>query len=134
MNNINIFFVDDDPEELEFITEILKEKLDKISLQYEVNGEKAMEKLNAGFSTGELPSLIILDLNMPKMNGTQTLQALKGDERFQDIPVIIYSTSVNSIEKDKCIGLGAHSYVTKPTTYSEAHEIVDFFLYVVQKP
>lgn len=64
-------------------------------------------------------TLIILDLNMPRLNGTQTLRMLKTDMRFQEIPVIIFSTSVNAIERDICMGLGAQEYITKPLRYSE---------------
>ncbi len=64
-------------------------------------------------------ALIVLDLNMPRLNGTETLKALKTDDRYQHIPVIIFSTSVNDIEKKRCLELGAKDYITKPTTYRE---------------
>ncbi len=78
-----------------------------------------MEFLEHSYSSGGLPSMVILDLNMPRMNGTQTLRLLKSDQRFKDIPVVIYSTSLNNIEKDECLALGAHSYVIKPVSYRD---------------
>ena len=63
--------------------------------------------------------MVVLDLNMPRMNGTQTLRHIKKDDRFKNIPVVIYSTSLNNIERDECLSLGAHSYVIKPVTYRD---------------
>ena len=53
------------------------------------------------------------------MNGTQTLKSLKNHDRFKNIPVIIFSTSVNTIEMMECMKTGAASYVVKPVTYKE---------------
>jgi CheY-like chemotaxis protein len=64
-------------------------------------------------------AMIILDLNMPKLNGTEILRKLQGDERYTHIYVVIFSTSVNQIEKENCIKLGAKEYVTKPSKYAE---------------
>jgi CheY-like chemotaxis protein len=68
-------------------------------------------------------SLIILDLNMPCLNGTETLRALKAEPRYKEIPVIIFSTSVNTVEKQNCADLGALSYIAKPSRYSEYKEV-----------
>ena len=87
-----------------------------------------MEILEAVAAKGHLPCLIVLDLNMPKLNGTQTLQLLKTDSRFKDIPVIIYSTSLNPQERNKCLKLGAHSYVNKPVSFTEGIETAKQFL------
>lgn len=63
--------------------------------------------------------LIILDLNMPRLNGTETLRIIKNHPDYKDIPVIIYSTSINEIEKSNCMRLGARDYLTKPSQYKE---------------
>jgi CheY-like chemotaxis protein len=63
--------------------------------------------------------LIVLDLNMPRLNGTETLRKLKDDKRYRHIPVIIFSTSVNEIERRTCLQLGASEYITKPGRYLE---------------
>ena len=96
------------------------------------NGELVLTFLDSIVTDEQLPSLIILDLNMPRMNGTQTLKALKDNYRYKDIPVIIFSTSVNVIEMQECMEIGASSYVTKPVTYKEcletARKFYDFSL------
>ena len=64
-------------------------------------------------------ALIILDLNMPKLNGTEVLRKLQSDKRYAHISVVIFSTSINQIEMKTCMELGAKEYVTKPAKYAE---------------
>jgi CheY-like chemotaxis protein len=106
--------VDDDLEELILIEEVLLD-VGQI-VHYEENGVNALNYLDA---CKQLPSLIVLDLNMPKLNGTETLVQLKSNDRYKHITVVIYSTSINASEKEKCLQLGAHSYVVKPLSYAE---------------
>jgi CheY-like chemotaxis protein len=65
---------------------------------------------------------------MPKMSGTQILKALKEDSRFKHIPVIIYSTSINPLEKERCLALGAHAYIIKPVSFRESIETAHLFM------
>jgi CheY-like chemotaxis protein len=114
-----ILLVDDDAEDREIIKDALNDLGYHSVFHFEENGEKALSFLETAFDSGNLPSIVILDLNMPRMNGTQTLRKLKTDPRFTSIPVIIYSTSLNNIERDECLALGAHSYVIKPVSYRD---------------
>ena len=122
-----ILLADDDPEDRDIILEAMKEAHDTQLFRCVENGEQAIEKLNHDTGQKQLPCLIVLDLNMPKLNGTQTLRKLKSDERFKNIPVIIYSTSINPLEMEKCMQLGAHSYVTKPISIQESLETARLF-------
>ena len=98
-------------------------------LVFAKNGENALSLLQEQFESDQsLPRLIVLDLNMPIMNGTSTLRRIKEDVRFQHIPVIIYSTSINPFEQEKCMELGAHSYITKPISMEESVNISKGFL------
>src|SRR3954447_5507273 len=94
-----ILMADDDAED-KFILEdaILSLHPEKL-ICFAEDGEEALHLLCTEFNEESLPCVILLDLNMPRLNGTQTLKLLKEDNRFSDIPVIIYSTSVNAIEK-----------------------------------
>ncbi len=93
------------------------------------NGENALSLLHDQYEADHsIPLLIVLDLNMPIMNGTSTLRRIKADVRFQNIPVIIYSTSINPFEQEKCMELGAHSYITKPISMEESVNISKGFL------
>src|SRR5215212_11512748 len=103
-----ILLVDDDVEDRDIIKDALNDLGYDSLVHFEENGENALSYLETAYDNGSLPNMVILDLNMPRMNGTQTLRRLKTDERFRDIPVIIYSTSLNNIERDECLALGAH--------------------------
>lgn len=123
-----ILLVDDDPEDIDIIKYAMELVKAEDAIYFAENGEHALDILNKNYDAGDIPCLIVLDLNMPKMNGTQTLGNLKSDERFKNIPVIIYSTSINPHEKEKCRNLGAHSYITKPVSFKESTETAKIFL------
>ena len=95
-------------------------------VHYEASGETALSYLEK-LSEKELPSVIVLDLNMPKINGTQVLKLLKTNELFKNIMVIIYSTSVNHIEKEQTLKFGSYDYVLPPSSYEECHEQAKYF-------
>ena len=127
-----ILLVDDDPEDRNIIIDALEQLNTGESINCAENGKAALQLLFEYAELNAFPCLIVLDLNMPKMNGRQTLEVLKSDSRFRDIPVVIYSTSLNSLEKDACMALGAQFYITKPTTYNESIETAKFFLQLCQ--
>jgi CheY-like chemotaxis protein len=124
-NNKRILLVDDDEEDRMLIQEAFDEIGAPGIAHFEANGEDALSYLER--HPDALPSLIVLDLNMPRMNGTQTLRHLKSDDRYKHITVIIYSTSVNPVERETCLSLGAHSYVVKPILYQESLSTVAQF-------
>lgn len=110
-----IIVVDDDAEDRVIITECFKELGMADAITFITDGLSLLE-----FLRNILPndiSLIVLDLNMPKMNGTETLRALKENTDFANVPVVIFSTSINEIEKIQCLRLGAHDYKTKPSQW-----------------
>mgnify|MGYP003653835180 CR=1 FL=1 len=82
------------------------------------NGITALEYLESALDGDGLPNLILLDLNMPMMDGKQTLQKLKGDKRFQGIPVVVYSTSQSETDIEEAYSLGANSFVVKPMNFT----------------
>jgi CheY-like chemotaxis protein len=114
-----ILLVDDDVEDRDIIKDALGDLGYHSVFHFEENGENAISFLESAYESGTMPNMVILDLNMPRMNGTQTLRKLKTDNRFKNIPVVIYSTSLNNIERDECLALGAHSYVIKPVSYRD---------------
>ena len=116
---VKILLADDDPEDRMIMEDTFRE-IDLSGLIHFVeNGENILAYLDGKVNNEDLPTLIVLDLNMPRMNGTQTLKLLKANERYRHIPVIIFSTSINAIEMNECIKTGATSYVVKPVTYKE---------------
>ena len=126
-NEVRILLADDDPEDRMIMADTFRELNLSKAIHFVENGESVMAYLEAIRDNNVLPSLIILDLNMPRINGTQTLKLLKKNERFTGIPVIIFSTSVNAIEMEECMKTGAASYIVKPVTYKECIDTAQAF-------
>ncbi|PQJ09801.1 hypothetical protein CJD36_017910 [Flavipsychrobacter stenotrophus] len=116
---VKILLADDDPEDRMIMEDTFREIQLSELIHFVENGENILSYLDAINAESDLPTLIVLDLNMPRMNGTQTLKMLKANDRYRHIPVIIFSTSINTIEMNECIKTGASSYVVKPVTYKE---------------
>ena len=130
--HIEILVVDDDLEDHMILHSFFSEAgLDDI-VQYRENGQEALFFLEAIGDDSLLPRLIVLDLNMPILNGTQTLLRLKQTPRLRSIPVIIFSTSQNETEKRKCLSLGAIDYMVKPLTLEEGRDIINRFVKVIR--
>lgn len=127
METGKIFMAEDDAEDRSIILEAMEHIHASHMMCFAENGVLLLQLLNKYYENNELPCLIVLDLNMPKMNGTETLDHIKNDERFRNIPVIIYSTSINPFEKEKCMRLGAHSYITKPISFKDGIETAKTF-------
>ena len=128
MDEYKILLVDDDPEDRMITYDGMQELGAADAIRFAESGEMAFALLNEGFSKGIVPRLVVLDLNIPKINGTQILRLLKEDPRFKNIPTIIYSTSVNPQEEQRCLLLGAHSYIVKPVSFREGVNTARMFL------
>lgn len=125
-HDIKILVVDDDKEDHMILFEYFSEFGIEKNVLFVDNGIKALEYLE-GAQDGNLPSLVVLDLNMPLLNGSQTLLQLKQNIRLKNIPVIIYSTSESENEKRKCLSFGAIDYMVKPVTMEEGQRMVNKF-------
>jgi CheY-like chemotaxis protein len=122
-----ILFVDDDPEDHLIMLEYFRDfgKADQII--FHKNGQEAIQYLEQLSDDDLLPNLIVLDLNMPILNGTQTLIQIKRNKRLKHIPVIIFSTSENENEKRKCLSIGALDYLVKPSSFAEGLKVIERF-------
>lgn len=121
-----ILIADDDPEDVFIMEMMCKELAFTEHIHFVQDGVTALEYLDTLLEK-PLPALIVLDLNMPRLTGTQTLELLKQHPRYHLIRVIIYSTFLNEIQKQQCINLGAEAFVIKPDTYEEGLEIMQQF-------
>lgn len=122
-----ILLVDDDEED-QFIFYDAMDHVDNAEpVHAEICGIDALDYLSS-LSHERLPCVVLADLNMPKMNGTELLKRLKADERFSNIPVVIYTTSVNEMERQACLALGAYDYITKPLGYRQSIEVAEMIV------
>ena len=117
-----ILYADDDYDDRLLLRESMVTNGLQADLVYATNGQEAISYIE--HASGSLPSLVILDLNMPKMNGKETLRYLKKHPRYAQIPVMILSTSDNKKEMDYCTAQGAVSYFVKPRLMSGYDSIV----------
>jgi CheY-like chemotaxis protein len=107
----------------------LKRTIKKLKLSHNIteanNGEDALELLK---QKDRLPAIILLDLNMPKLNGIEFLKILKADERLRYIPTIILTTSSNQKDLLECFKVGVSGYILKPLKYEDYISKIDKLL------
>jgi CheY-like chemotaxis protein len=122
--SVRIVIVDDDMDDILLLNEIFSVTEYAKSISFFHNPEGVIPYLDS-ISDTQLPSLILSDLNMPKLNGFELLEALKINKRYQRIPVVIYTTSNSEKEKRKALSLGARDFITKPVQSNAYHKIID---------
>lgn len=128
-----VLLADDDADDREIFERVLGSKNDVRLIRSVENGKEVLEFLNMVNSPEELPHLIILDHNMPKMNGAETLGKLKESPKYSSIPVVIYSTYNDFRLKEKCHALGAKMVLSKPANMKDYESIIDKFLDIVNQ-
>lgn len=110
---IRVLLADDDRDDAEIFSEALTVACASTSVERFENGKLLLDFLERNDSP--TPHIIFLDLNMPVMNGWQCLAALKLNEKFRSIPVVMYTTSSNPRDKQIALDLGAHGLIVKPS-------------------
>ncbi len=90
------------------------------------NGEEALAFLRKSgpYAHAERPHLMVLDLNLPKIDGLSVLSRIRGDESLRSLPVVVLSTSSRPADKEKAFLLGARHYIVKPDNFEELTEQV----------
>jgi CheY-like chemotaxis protein len=116
MKLINILLVEDD--QLDTID--IRRSLDKINLMYNLqvakNGEEALDILNGKIENtfNGLPDVLLIDINMPKMNGLELLEVLRAHEEWKELKCFIITTSDEKVDRKMAQNLGVSGYVIKP--------------------
>ena len=120
---IEIVLVEDNPDDAELTIRALKKGNITNNLIHLTDGAEALDFI---FCTGKFsdrsnnikPKLILLDLNMPKVNGIEVLQRLKSDEHTKTIPVVVLTSSREDPDVQTCYKLGVNSYIVKPVGFA----------------
>jgi CheY-like chemotaxis protein len=128
MDPKKVIVVEDDPDDRELFIIFYGDRNDIRLLPSVTNGIELLDYLKNAVSPDDMPDLIVLDQNMPLMNGKQTLEFLRASERFARIPVVIYSTYTDANLINECKALGAKMVVEKPTDHSGYQKMMDDFL------
>jgi len=126
-NAIRILIADDDPEDLELIEEYLMSEAPHLQLSKFMDGLSASQYLHT-LPDKDLPSLIILDYNMPGLTGAQVLSLLNTANRYRSIPKIVLSTSNTPRFIQESLQNGASEYIVKPQNMTEIHNLAKKFV------
>lgn len=123
-SNQIILCVDDDVDDLHLLEKAIHTIDAEFKIEEAYNGVDAMEQLKKMKAEGNLPALIVLDINMPKMDGRETFMSIKNDDQLCDIPLVILSTSSSILDR-----IFFHKknveYITKPIHFDTLLSIAD---------
>lgn len=141
VQEVTILLVEDDPGHARLIEKNLRRSNITNDIVIITDGQQVLDYL---FGKGEYaggehasPLLVLLDLNLPVLDGYQVLQRMKADDRTKRIPVVILTTTDDSREVSRCYDLGCNVYVIKPVDYAQFSEAIcklGLFLSVVTVP
>lgn len=143
MNSVDLLLVEDNSYDAELAIRELKKHRIANNLMHLKDGEQALEFL---FGTGKFegvrnalhqPKLVLLDIQMPKVNGIQVLEIIRSDERTKATPVVILTSSKEDPDIQRCYALGVNSYIVKPVNFegfSEAIRNLGFYWLLLNQP
>jgi len=139
IEQVNILLAEDDDGHAELIIEHLCDVGIKNSILRFRDGEEIWRYLTEELAKGKSCEhcLLLLDIRMPRVDGTEVLRRVKADARLRQLPVIMLTTTDDPHEIDRCYALGCNAYVTKPIeflAFSEALHRLGLFLMVVRVP
>jgi CheY-like chemotaxis protein len=120
MAQVSILIAEDDADDRFLMQTALNETRSDGQVKFVENGLELLSFLDSlPEEDGEIafPKFILLDLNMPKMDGREALKKIKASNTLRRIPVIVFSTTKNELEVKRCYDLGANTYVVKPVSF-----------------
>jgi CheY-like chemotaxis protein len=129
---INILMVEDDSLDVRDA----QRTLDRMNVLYKMhvarNGEEALNYLREGISNPSYarPDIVLLDLNMPKMNGTELLDHIRSNDQFKDLKIFVITTSDEKEDREKVKSLGVSGYIVKPLKFNNPSSIDSFNLMI----
>jgi CheY-like chemotaxis protein len=120
-----ILLVEDNPMDLDLTLRAFSKKKFANQIQVARDGEEALAFLPRWEAGEALPAVILLDINLPKINGLEVLRQLKAHERYRRIPVVVLTSSREDRDLTTAYDLGVNSYIEKPVNFSKFMDVVD---------
>jgi len=119
-----ILLVEDNPDDVELTRIAFAEAKVANQLVVVSDGAEALDFLfargkHADRTPDDLPSIVLLDLNLPKIDGREVLQAIRADERTRSLPVVVLTTSTEPFDVEASYALGVNSYIQKPVDFKQ---------------
>ena len=129
IENATVLLVEDDPDDQEIFRRVLKKTEISATLRIASDGQEAIEYLDGGSASSDaglqyMPDLILLDLNMPGLDGFEVLARIRQKKQTRSIPVVVFTTSDSATDIARSYELGANSYVTKPADFHTYRDVV----------
>ncbi len=135
-----VLLVEDNQDDVELTLEALKDSKVRMDIHVVSNGIQAMAFLRqeGDYADKPFPDLVLLDLNLPLMDGREVLLEIRSDDRLTSVPVVVLTTSQNEADIDQAYRLHANCYITKPVDFEKFSDIVrqieGFWLQLVKLP
>lgn len=121
---ITILYIDDDLDDLMIFGESIRNLYPGVTVLKAQSGEEGINLLRSLEQESKpYPSLIVLDMNMPKMDGRQTLLQIRSKAKWEDIPIVIFTTSSNIADVQFCKNFGIEC-ITKPMSYTNLNQTI----------
>jgi chemotaxis family two-component system response regulator Rcp1 len=124
---VNILLVEDNPNDVEMTVRALKAGPVRLTNNLTIarDGQEALDALFSHRNGGvPKPSLILLDLNLPKVDGREVLEKIKADRKLKRIPVVVLTVSSREEDVARCYDLGVNTFITKPVRFEDFVEVV----------
>lgn len=118
---IHILLIEDDADDIELLEEALKSNHVSYTLHSIMEGDKVAPYLNTG---NDIPDIIVLDFNLPKLHGREILSLIKAADAFSKVPLVVLTTSSSKEDILFAEKMGADHYITKPTTISDFNKAI----------
>ena len=139
MQNVHILLVEDNEGDIVLTLEALSDAKLKNQVSVVRDGAEALDYLNNRKPTPHLlPDLILLDINLPKIDGKEVLQTIKNDHALKKIPVVMLTTSSSELDITDSYNLHANCFITKPVDLNKFFNVVrvieDFWITIVKLP
>jgi CheY-like chemotaxis protein len=139
---LRILVAEDDPDDQLLIREALKAAHIQHHVTFVSDGQELLEKMSREaerhLPINRLPDLILLDLNMPRMDGREALKRIKADPTLRRIPVVVFTTSTDRMDVVQAYETGSNAYIVKPETFTDLVSIMqsldDYWSKVVNSP
>ena len=127
--NKEILLVEDNPDDVELTRIAFAEAGSGYTIRVVTDGAQALDYLfargqHAGRNIHDVPALVLLDLNLPKLNGREVLQAIRENPATRSLPVVVLTTSAEPMDVGSVYELGANSYIQKPVEFERFVDVV----------
>lgn len=134
-NPHRIILIEDNPADVELLRQALEEQNEPFSLEVIADGEAALDfvRLHCSRCAPE-PCLIVLDLHLPRYDGTAVLRAIKADPELGDVDVVVLTTMASPVERDEVLALGVAAYRVKPIDWQNTVELARELIEICTRP